>query len=151
MRWPSSLATWRLISSSSLSDYERKRHTCGSEIRPAAGSSFAGAEHPPQPEPQPPSARHAFRADRATYNADAATATATATSCPSIARPHASMIIRPTWNATNAATYASVVMYTNVNAGQRHDRVSRRITASVDTHWQHSAKNTISDTADATA
>ena len=38
-------------------------------------------------------------------------------------------------------------MYANVNAGHRHDRVSRRITASVEAHWQHSAKNTISDSA----
>jgi hypothetical protein len=36
-------------------------------------------------------------------------------------------------------------MYMNVNAGQRQERVSRRITASVLAHWQHSAKNTSSD------
>src|SRR3954470_22727613 len=59
--------------------------------------------------------------------------------------PHANKL--PTWNTTSAATYASAVMYTNVNAGHAHERVSRRITASVEAHWQHRAKNTISDSA----
>ena len=38
-------------------------------------------------------------------------------------------------------------MYVNVKAGQPQLRVSRRMTASVEAHWQHRAKNTISDSA----
>src|SRR5215813_11418845 len=38
-------------------------------------------------------------------------------------------------------------MYPNVNAGQSQLFVSRRMTASVEAHWQHRAKNTISDRA----
>ena len=53
----------------------------------------------------------------------------------------------PTWYVTSAPTYASTVMYTNVNAGQRQLLVSRRITASVAAHWAHSAKNTMIDSA----
>ena len=41
-------------------------------------------------------------------------------------------------------------MYANVNAGHAQLFVSRRITASVLAHWQHSAKNTITDSATAT-
>ena len=41
-------------------------------------------------------------------------------------------------------------MYANVNSGQRHELVSRRMTASVETHWQHNAKNTNKLTATAT-
>lgn len=37
-----------------------------------------------------------------------------------------------------------------MSAGHAQLRVSRRITASVDAHWQQSAKNTISDSATAT-
>src|SRR3954468_5984700 len=55
-----------------------------------------------------------------------------------------------TWYTTSAATYASPVMYANVNAGQRQLFVSRRMTASVEAHWQHRAKNTISDSAPGT-
>ena len=42
-------------------------------------------------------------------------------------------------------------MYANVNAGHAQLLVSRRITASVEAHWQHSAKNTITDSATAHA
>src|SRR5947208_16979979 len=43
--------------------------------------------------------------------------------------------------------YANTVMYANVNAGQRQDFVSRRITASVEAHWHHNAKKTIGESA----
>ena len=33
-------------------------------------------------------------------------------------------------------------MYVKVNAGQAHERVSRRMTASVEAHWQQRAKKT---------
>jgi hypothetical protein len=39
-------------------------------------------------------------------------------------------------------------MLTNISSGQRHERVSRRTTASVDMHWHAYTKNTISASPD---
>src|SRR5262249_41944879 len=70
---------------------------------------------------------------------------------PGLANYTTSTISRPTWNVSSAPRYASIVMYANVNAGHAQLFVSRRVTASVETHCRHSAMNTITDSATGTA
>ena len=53
----------------------------------------------------------------------------------------------PIWYVAKAARYASVVMYTNVNAGHRQLPLSRRMMTSVEAHCAHNAKNTMIDIA----
>ena len=54
-----------------------------------------------------------------------------------------SPIPREIWYTKKAAKYARIVLYVKENNGQFHELVSRRITAKVEAHWQHSAKKTM--------